>query len=149
MMCCPPVLGLGQPRRAGAARACSQAMKLSIRGWPVCAGVGLLALALRAALLPVFPLPAPQVDDELSYVLGAETFCLGRVTNPPHPMWVQFETIHVNFLPTYGSKYPPAQALVLALRWKLLGHPWYGVWLSMATMCAALCWMLQGWLPSR
>ncbi len=63
-------------------------------------------------------------------------------------MWVFLDTIHVNQLPTYMSKYPPAQGAALALG-QLLGAPWFGVLLSIAVMCAAVLWMLQGWLPPR
>lgn len=108
--------------------------------------VGSLALIIRAGLIPVLGIPAPATHDEFSYLLAADTFAHGRWTNPPHPMWVHFETFHVIQKPTYISMYAPGQGVILALG-ELLGNPWIGLLLVSALMCAALCWMLQAWLP--
>jgi len=111
------------------------------------AAVGLTAFFLRLALLPMCPIPLPFVPDDFSFLLAADTFASGRLTNPTPTMWPNLESIHVTMQPTYMSMYFPAQGLVLAAGKVLTGHPWFGNLVVTALMCASICWMLQAWLP--
>jgi hypothetical protein len=108
-----------------------------------------LVITIRFCLLPWVPVPVPIVHDEFSQLLLSDTFAHGRLTNPPSPMWVHFETFHVNMLPTYQSMYQPGQGIFLALGQVLFGSPYAGVMISVGLMCAAYVWAFRGWLPPR
>ncbi len=111
------------------------------------AAVGLAAFFGRLAILPWIPSPRPFVPDDFSYLLAANTFAAGRLTNPTPVMWTHLESLHIDMKPTYMSMYFPAQGLALAAGKVVLGNPWLGVLCTTSLMCAGICWMLQVWLP--
>jgi hypothetical protein len=127
----------------------SYAKRLSVRRGLVIAIVMFSSLFLRAVALRVIPIPDPWIHDEQSFLLQAKTFAAGRITNPTPAGWEFMEAFHVNMQPTYQSMYPPLHALLMAGAYVLHLNPWWGVWLSVGLMCAAICWMLQGWMPPQ
>jgi hypothetical protein len=131
-----------------------QRPRTSVRGffsrrWLVVATPALLSLALNLLVALVAGIPNPTYHDEFSYLLAADTFAHFRVTNPPHPFWQHFESIHVIHQPSYASKYPPAQGLFMAAGQIAFDLPILGVWLATALAAAAVTWTLTSIFPRR
>lgn len=103
-------------------------------------------VAWAASYYVRFGYPAPEVHDEFSYLLAADTFARGRLANPSPAFPEFFETFHVNVTPAYVSMYPPGQGLWLALGQVVMGHAWWGVVLSTALFVAAVGWAALAWM---
>ena len=104
-----------------------------------------LPVVLRLLLLPHHPAPSPDVYDEFSHLLVADTLRHFRLANPMHPLHQFFETFFVLQTPSYSSIYPLGQGMAMAVGWMIFGTPWAGVMLAVATFCALCYWMLRAW----
>ena len=116
---------------------------------PVLSLLTVACIALGSAgLVEALRPTVTQSHDEFSYLLTADTLLRGRLANATHPMWPHFESPHVMHQPSYVSKYPPLQGVVLAVG-LVLGDPRIGAALSFALACAMTCWMLRAWIDER
>ncbi len=59
--------------------------------------------------MPQYPIPAPGVSDDFSYILIADTLRHFRLANPPHQLHQFFETFFALQQPAYGSIFPLGQ----------------------------------------
>lgn len=106
----------------------------------LCGVLGFLIPVLRCVIQG---LPAPSMHDEYSYLLAADTFAQGRLSNPSPGLPLFFDAPHVLVEPTYQSKYPPGGPLIMAFGQVVFGHPAWGIWISCGLFSAAICWMMQ------
>lgn len=114
-------------------------------GWCM-ALLWVLPIVLRLLLLPHHPVPTPEIYDEFSHLLVADTLLHGRLANPPHPFPQFFETFFELQRPTYSSIYPLGQGIVLALGKLVSGVPWTGVLVLSGAFCSSCYWMLRAWV---
>ncbi len=122
-------------------------LAITRRRWLAPLLIALVPIVLRLLLLPVYGAPSPLISDEYAYLLQADTFASGRLTNPSPPMAEQFTSVYVFTNPTYTAEYQVAQGLLLAAGQALTGIPWAGVMAGMAVLCVLIYWALLGWVP--
>ncbi len=132
-------IGMGGFRLAVMDRIIQRCSKRPAAAFAICS---VLALALHLMVAPSMTRHAPEIHDEFSYLLAADTFLHGSVANPPHPLWRSFETAHVLFWPHYASMYPPGQGLLLAAGKLIFGDYLAGPWLTSALFAGIAGWML-------
>ena len=100
---------------------------------------GILTFAFRGE-------PMHDYADDFGYLLTADTFLHGRLTNPPLPLSAHFDSLYALQRPTYAAVYLPGNGLVLALGRLLSGRDIVGMQIATMLAAVALFWALRGWI---
>ena len=111
----------------------------------IISGLILATIVLRVATLPLYPIPIPYIHDEQANMLGAETFSLGRLTNPSLLFPESLREIHVLSEPTRMMKYQPGTALFMALGIVAFGTAYGGIVLAIGLLIGSSYWAVKAW----
>jgi len=92
---------------------------------------------------------APEVHDEFSYLLSADTFLHGSAANPPHPLGgVLRQSTFCS-----GRTTPPCtrqhRGCCSPVGKLIFGDYLAGPWLATALLAGLAGWMLAAWEPAR
>lgn len=105
----------------------------------------IIALGVSLTAVYVHGAPVPHIHDEFTYLFAGETYANFRLSNPSPPSPASFWSPHLLVEPSFASKYPPAQGLVLAIgEW--FGNPLIGLLLSGVLAAIALLWALRAFV---
>ena len=111
--------------------------------------IGIIQLLLCFLLVLSVGIPVPQTHDEFGFLLAADTFLQGKITNPTPFSPRHFEYFHILVEPVYTAKYPPLQGIFLAAGTAFAGYAIAGVWLSGVLASFAVYWLLRVFFSPR
>src|SRR3954447_12359257 len=57
--------------------------------------VCLVVFLLNAGLSLLVRMPQPRIHDEFGYLVAGDAFANGGLSNPTHPFWIHFESMHI------------------------------------------------------
>ena len=138
---CLPRLGYRFPQHGARLRAAGQKARTGRRR---CRSRHVL---LRLAILPFFPFLCPLFLTTSVSCSRPIPFSMADWPTPRQPCGpISKASTSPCSPPICPCTFPP-QGLLLAAGKLLFGNPWFGILSASALMCAALCWMLQAWLP--
>ena len=141
------VVRVAPPVPAFLARFSHSFAALASRTWRSAALVALIALLWPLSLALVDGVPQPLIHDDDSCLLGGKMLAEGHAAFTTHPLWPHFEAFHALQRPSYASKYPVGQQLLLALGIVAGGLPLIGSWLAVTAAAVLMQWALRAALP--